>query len=314
MAYQPHTTCPRCGYDLSGEIRSWSDRCPTEGLCPECATAFSWSDMFDPTRQDIRWLVEHAPDTRSRLRRTGPTLLRMVRPWVFWRLVDVHRRTQPGSLMLWLVMIVIVSHLLVWVPMAWLSTSSFSSVPLRNVPVFVANRGWFGVQDVMVNGLFLPGARSSFGYLRWQLFWPRYLRPGTMLLSLPLGYGFVWILVLGCLPSTRRIACVRTSHLARALLLQVGVIVIAVQFTRFHYLLRSGHFMGFHAKLADVLLIVTASVVSIWSIAWWAWAAWTGWRIRSVPILTCAGIAGILGGIVLYTTLHIAYIWIVSPS
>ncbi len=41
-------TCPKCGYDQSGEIATWESQCPLEGRCPECGFDFVWADVMDP--------------------------------------------------------------------------------------------------------------------------------------------------------------------------------------------------------------------------------------------------------------------------
>ena len=41
---QAHRDCPRCGYDLSGEIATWTEACPVRGLCTECGLEFAWGE------------------------------------------------------------------------------------------------------------------------------------------------------------------------------------------------------------------------------------------------------------------------------
>lgn len=99
---EPHApitpACPRCGYDQSGQAASWQDRCPVEGRCPECGTAFNWADLFDPSRRDVPWLAEHARGARDAARRTPGMLRRMALPHAFWRAVGVHAAARPWRL------------------------------------------------------------------------------------------------------------------------------------------------------------------------------------------------------------------------
>ncbi len=57
--------CPRCGYDLSGVVSSWTDSCPLEGVCSECGAGVTWSNLLSRGvfRGDPRvshWSFEHA--------------------------------------------------------------------------------------------------------------------------------------------------------------------------------------------------------------------------------------------------------------
>src|SRR5512138_1001196 len=94
-------TCPRCGYDQSGVADAWEDRCPVEGTCPECGTAFAWADLFDPSRRDVPWLAEHARGVRDAARRTPGMLGRLARPCGFWRAVGVYAAVRPWRLGAW---------------------------------------------------------------------------------------------------------------------------------------------------------------------------------------------------------------------
>ncbi len=75
--------CPRCGYDLSGAVDSWSDRCPLEGVCPECGLSHRWRDVLNPGFAIPVWFVEN-PNTPFR-RGFPRTSARCFRPRSFWR-------------------------------------------------------------------------------------------------------------------------------------------------------------------------------------------------------------------------------------
>ena len=91
-------SCPRCGYDQSGPVASWTAACPLSGLCAECGRAFVWADLFDPKRQDLPWHVEHAPSLFAVALRIPGTAWRMLWPAVFWRLAGVHTRVSVRRL------------------------------------------------------------------------------------------------------------------------------------------------------------------------------------------------------------------------
>lgn len=87
--------CPRCGYDLRGEVALWSDVCPAEGRCTECGLGFRWGRVLQPDPMPL-WLFECR---RGRRGRSVRTLLRSLVPWRMWRNI---RMTMPVQRRLWL--------------------------------------------------------------------------------------------------------------------------------------------------------------------------------------------------------------------
>lgn len=74
-------TCPRCGYDLQGQVDTWrvplnsqadvvrfengdvhdgevGAKCPLKGTCSECGLAFEWKFVFRPELAGPGWFVE----------------------------------------------------------------------------------------------------------------------------------------------------------------------------------------------------------------------------------------------------------------
>lgn len=80
----PHARCPRCGYDLRGEMESWRERCPLHGRCPECGVALEWPEMLAPHKFEPRWCVEFVKSRRGTLFAAHKTFIRCWRPWRFW--------------------------------------------------------------------------------------------------------------------------------------------------------------------------------------------------------------------------------------
>lgn len=91
--------CPRCGYDLQGQIAAWHPAgdtqpdaaCPTTGTCSECGLDFEWRFILVEGLASPKWFFE---TTRSRLVRS------VIRTWVhslsppkFWR--DVRLEVTP---------------------------------------------------------------------------------------------------------------------------------------------------------------------------------------------------------------------------
>ncbi len=76
--------CPRCAYDLSGQLEGYRESCPITGVCSECGCAFEWRNIMGDAACP-RWFVEH-PE-RSASRTVLPTLVRLIYPGGFWRRV-----------------------------------------------------------------------------------------------------------------------------------------------------------------------------------------------------------------------------------
>ena len=96
----PAVRCPRCDYDLSGPVATWTEQCPMEGVCSECGLEFQWADLLNPGRQKLSWLYEHARRWWN-LRAAWSTAIRALIPWSFWRRVQLHHRVEPRRLALW---------------------------------------------------------------------------------------------------------------------------------------------------------------------------------------------------------------------
>lgn len=87
------TTCPRCGYDLSGQAASWEDACDVHGTCPECGLSFHWGDLKNERMTPPRWHVEY-PGGRA-IGKVLKTLGRSFRPGAFWRAISIERLRFP---------------------------------------------------------------------------------------------------------------------------------------------------------------------------------------------------------------------------
>ncbi len=98
--------CPRCGYDLRGQVDTWrvplatqadvvrfesgevlesevGAKCPVEGTCSECGLGFEWKYVFRPELAGPAWFVE----TRrvGRVRAFVGTVWRVLILWPFFR-------------------------------------------------------------------------------------------------------------------------------------------------------------------------------------------------------------------------------------
>ncbi len=102
-------TCPRCGYDQSGEIARWTDSCPVEGLCTECGLRFGWFDVYFPTRR----LAATFENAERRLARAWVRTVHdsIATPRLFKRL-KMHHPIAVGRLMVYAAILCAVPSLL----------------------------------------------------------------------------------------------------------------------------------------------------------------------------------------------------------
>ena len=293
-------TCPRCGYDQSGEVAAWDDRCPLRGQCPECGTRFDWSFLFDPSRQSFPWLVEHTRSIRGRARRTIPTLLCLVLPWVFWSRVDVHARTDARAVVGWLLMLFIGLHLLCWLPFTVMLAAWDLGYALNFPDLSMLIGSMPGSQALrwLATGLLWPVA--SVWYNSGRLVWGDvFYREGVVLISamrFPLGMSLTWFTVLFALPITRSIVMLRIAHLQRAVLFQLSGIIIAFSAIRLLYIFGAS---GTASVWVAVALFACYVTLCVWTLVWWVCAVRVGWRIRSWTLLILGTVAAVLGGVAL---------------
>ncbi len=89
--------CPRCGYDQSGLIATWTESCPLAALCTECGYSFDPCDAIHPTRKRLPWLYEHARHWWS-VRAWWRTVLMLLWPPLFWKRVRPEHEVRVGRL------------------------------------------------------------------------------------------------------------------------------------------------------------------------------------------------------------------------
>ncbi len=89
--------CPRCGYDLSGQVLAWQTTCPLEGVCSECGLGLEFRLIFNPRLTKQRQYFEDAENQRARALLT--TAFCCLRPRSFWRWVRMESEVNPGRVM-----------------------------------------------------------------------------------------------------------------------------------------------------------------------------------------------------------------------
>lgn len=92
----PTCACPRCGYDLSGVVDSWTEQCPVQGVCSECGLEFGWKFVLNETFRTDPLFVETAT---LRLRSAWfVTSVRALNPRRFWKWVKMEYRFRPARI------------------------------------------------------------------------------------------------------------------------------------------------------------------------------------------------------------------------
>lgn len=211
----PTPICPRCDYDLSGEVATWHDHCPLSSRCPECGLDVRWTAVYR-IEAPPRWSIEHAepqPHWR-RLTLLKPVLLSACAaflPRFLWRRLTLGMRVVPHRLALMLAVWLIAGYLLTVAVMlgtqylahildheAYLVQISASRYPIASVqyPSFWTHRDALGVLFPFFR---LPGSTG--------------VPPQPALLSILFAFTVPFALVL--LPFSLRRAKVRPRHLLR---------------------------------------------------------------------------------------------------
>lgn len=102
--------CPRCGYDQSGVITAWTDRCPLEGRCSECGLEFWWRQVLGEQALGPVWSVEHGP--RLSARRLARAYMTAVWQRGLWKRFELVAEVRTERLTAFAAVSFLVNHLL----------------------------------------------------------------------------------------------------------------------------------------------------------------------------------------------------------
>lgn len=208
--------CPRCGYDLSGTVATWTDSCPVDGRCTECGLELSWCDVLDPARRVPKWSYEQSKmsSPRKEVLQLPATLLRTLWAPGFWRLMRMEFAFRP----LRLLVVVFAGLLAQWLIFA------------------VGYVAWMVVADPSGRGRARFDALLEFDTVL-NLLWPRTLigeaSSRYQIKSWSIPYVAWWLLLSGILvaacfvllPQSLRNAKVRPRHLVRVSMYSVPLMV-----------------------------------------------------------------------------------------
>jgi hypothetical protein len=297
--------CPRCGYDLAGQIAAWHPNgdsldganCPTQSTCSECGLTFEWRALLNPTISGPTWFLE---TTRHKyLRATRITWLQALRPWTFWRTISLELRPRPRRILLSLALLLATFFLLHAIMgiagrfgMFYLNPNTVGrwATTKFTTPAAVAKYSldWF-IVDWKRTFLF-DGGPEAYGSTLCAWMGPF------------VGFTLMPPFMLLCLPWTRAISKVRKVHIARAaiyvfaplvLLLAIILVCDAVRYisalagwyrSDFHYgisgPLRVVHplFHGFNYRFGQASTFY-AITLFLWYLIYWYQVLRHGWRM-----------------------------------
>ncbi|MEX2219574.1 MAG: hypothetical protein WD749_12545 [Phycisphaerales bacterium] len=273
--------CPRCGYDLSGLLASWTERCPLGATCAECGLVFDCGNVLSPRAIGPAWSFEHA--RTGLVRRFLATSRVSLHPWVLTRELSIDHQIRIGRLLLFAA---------VWLGGSYLALG-LARAGLDPGPSWIVGAGLGGGGPAWYDWEFWgPRLRliampySEFHYQSGPGSWQWSSFPFMALLIVAYASALLmpmWMLVLG---STFRQASVRRVHLVRgfvyttpgavlALHAWIAVVVSAM-------LLDSPAWSvpQFLARLAAPLLTIGFLV---WLTAWWWLFLGRYLRLRHTP-------------------------------
>lgn len=290
--------CPRCGYDLSGEVARWEEACPLHGRCSECGTEFEWEILVHAERAELAWMFEHGRGLSSTAGRWPSTLLRVLVPPLFWRDLHVTRPVNLGRAFAWLLVPCVLMHLLASALALWL-TAAFRPGPLD-------------ASDV-VGALTVP--LSDFDFEQLSYFGPS---SGPVYPYCVAVFSFLWLFTLAVMPWTRRRAKLRRAHLLRAIpyslwwLMGLCAFRLGRNLLFANALLGTARTPGAGLRLPPGVRAIPGPILNLeylwpwtiglglfaWTLWWWWCAACIGWRIDRARLvwllLTVAGCIGAL--------------------
>lgn len=278
MSAQPPPSCPRCGYDLTGALDSWTDPSQLGGVCSECGLAFEWVRVLLPEKFVIRWFVEHARSAGALWWTAWTTWWRVIVPPRFFAAVTMEHSPRPGRFLLWLPLLsvpVLVLAAAVHVVLVALYIQPFLPASFApQVGVWYANAVGrpFTNSDLAVGPAgVITGWTTSFSL------------PGWLWSLLPLWSMLgAWPVVLFLLPTTRARAKVRSVHLIRAFVYSLWWLVIPalVRLGNGLYLLLTGTPSAPPpTSLLDgpdrwIELLARPWIALSWFVGLFAWTAW----------------------------------------
>ncbi len=296
--------CPRCGYDLGGEIASWTDRSPMRGICSECGLGFAWGDIFGDYAEVPRWMVDVRRPGRRLIRfyfDCWRLLIELILPWRLWKRITLFQTSRPWMLIVWLVVLV--------VPIKLIGDGAIACAEEKYSTIFSTFSGTgntFSISScwkiMWTQHLPSPIWTSEYGWWsegdRW--YGDAWNKRASGLLNIGAASG-AWIVFVWVMPTSLRRAKVRVSHIARASILSLGWVVLVNLYLSFEHLFDALSRFGLGNFWWRVLPDVTPDradaltvIGLLWVSAWWFFVfhsylklprAWLTWLVVFILVL-----------------------------
>ncbi len=319
MPTTPH--CPRCDYDLQGQLATWHPQgptadnahCPTQGLCSECGLTFEWCLAMRPELADVSWFVECKRSHRERFS-VIRTSFNARGPLHFWKKISLETSHDVSRRLWWLAWnLLIIPSLLcavlfilsvalntynsplvmqAWNGTAWVATPT---------PSPTLHEFFFVLPDAFSNQLMRLDVQLS--HLRNQLD----DTPAASLISMFLACALGFPAMLVVLPVTRARSKVHLGHVFRAAtyaiaplpIVIVTVGLLSIEIGRFPTWVPA-LLVNWHRALvtpSDGVAIALWAAPTLWFVSWWFCALRTGFRMKDwLPALLAMAIpASLLG-------------------
>jgi hypothetical protein len=209
----PH--CPRCGYDLQGQVDAWNTQadgaaCPCQGVCSECGLTFAWVAVFRPHLAGAAWFVE---TDRPRRRRWSwfRTSTRLILPWRFWQGIGVETPIVWRRTLRWLLIWFLVVSLgpILWAMCMWgTSGALLYQFGFTRQPALWNAHDHLSAATEMIVGR-LKGHAELLPYVLTHRERPPWLLVGPVA-------TLSFVLVFMLLPTTRKLSKVRAALVWRA--------------------------------------------------------------------------------------------------
>ena len=219
--------CPRCGYDLRGEIASWRESCPLAGRCGECGLGVAWHDLLTEGALPPAWCVEFAPPRRVPVA-VATTLAASLIPLWFWGSIRMTYRVRPRRLVVYAVLMVVTGYAMLMAANALFVYSDWQKFGGRITSTM-------SVGEAMTRAMLLPFSSEPLGQVNIGPRMAPYISPVSILEYLwggwdLLTYGTIVAILGPCslmgLVVSRRRAGVRRGHVARTLVYSLGWVVV----------------------------------------------------------------------------------------
>ncbi|PCI08516.1 hypothetical protein COB72_08105 [bacterium] len=309
---QHYPICPKCSYDLRGEIATWESQCSVDGQCPECGYEFAWSEVYGILGEwgsEVGWYAESAEDLVGLLVRTPMSLLRLMVPLWFFRDVNHRRKIRLGMLMQWMILVFVLMHALV--------------SPIG----FFANKGEWAWSNSGRNGQwwvsFIDSICNTLSAIAFPFFTVDQTKPGVIQMRTPMmdylfewgsfmaltlvlvGVVLSWSLLMGAVFLLRWRENLDHRHelglFGRVILLSLMPAIVYFEIVRFGFGIYASTGMSYSTNWVPVMYIVSLLVLIFWQQVLWTHSVRTIWEIKRSWVINIGGCFGSFIGGVLFT-------------